>query len=67
MMYEVVKAVALVTEEIDANIKRLEEFLGAGSAKTLEEYRETCGVIKGLLTARRYMTDLTKNMESHDD
>ena len=66
-MYEVLKVVERVTTQIDEDIKRLEEDLGASSAKTFEEYRYMCGVITGLLTARRFLSDLTKNMESHDD
>ena len=67
MMYEVLKTAEHFTKQIDDNIKRLEEDLGASSAKSFEEYRYMCGVITGLLTARRFITDLTKNMESHDD
>jgi hypothetical protein len=66
-MYEVLKATELLTKEIDGDIRRIEESLGEKSAKTYEEYVEKCGVITGLLTARRYISDLTKNMESHDD
>lgn len=66
-MYEVLKVTERITSQIDENIKRLEEDLGASSAKTFEEYRYMCGVITGLLTARRFLSDLTKNMESHDD
>ena len=66
-MYEVLKVAERVATQIDEDIKRLEEDLGASSAKTFEEYRYLCGVITGLLTARRFLSDLTKNMESHDD
>lgn len=66
-MYEVLKVTERVTIQIDENIKRLEEDLGANGAKSFEEYRYMCGVITGLLTARRYLADLTKNMESRDD
>ena len=66
-MYEVLKVAERVATQIDEDIKRLEEDLGASSAKTFEEYRYMCGVITGLLTARRFLADLTKNMESHDD
>jgi hypothetical protein len=66
-MYEVLKVTERITSQIDENIKRLEEDLGASSAKSFEEYRYMCGVITGLLTARRFLSDLTKNMESHDD
>jgi hypothetical protein len=66
-MYEVLKTAELIVKEIDDEIKQLEERLGAGDAKNYEEYCRMCGVITGLLTSRRYITDLTKNMESHDD
>jgi len=66
-MYEVHKVTELLLKEIDGNVRRLEEGLGEKSAKNYEEYVERCGVITGLLTARRYITDLTKNLESHDD
>jgi hypothetical protein len=67
MMYEVQKVTELLLKEIDGNVRRLEEGLGEKSAKNYEEYVERCGVITGLLTARRYITDLTRNLESHDD
>jgi hypothetical protein len=67
MMYEVHKVTELLLKEIDSDVRRLEEGLGEKSAKTYEEYVERCGVITGLLTVRRYITDLTKNLESHDD
>ena len=66
-MYEVLKTAELLVKEIDDDIRRIEEGLGEKSAKTYEEYVEKCGVITGLLTARRYIKDLIKNMESHDD
>lgn len=66
-MYEVQKVTELLLKEIDGNVRRLEEGLGEKSAKNYEEYVERCGVITGLLTARRYITDLTRNLESHDD
>jgi hypothetical protein len=66
-MYEVLKVAERVATQIDEDIKRLEEDLGASSAKTFEEYRYMCGVITGLLTARRFITDLTKSMENSDE
>jgi hypothetical protein len=66
-MYEVLKTAELLVKEIDGDIRRIEESLGEKSAKSFDEYVEKCGVITGLLTARRYITDLMKNMESHDD
>jgi len=66
-MYEVMKAISLATNNIDEKVKQLEEYLGAKGAKSYEEYCELCGEIKGLLTARKFLTDLTRNMESLDE
>jgi uncharacterized protein with PIN domain len=66
-MYQTRQAMDLLIQQIDASIKQIEEDLGAKSAKSYEEYCNKCGVITGLLTARRNITDLTKNMEDSDE
>jgi len=66
-MYQTKQALDLLVKQIDASIKQIEEDLGAKSAKSYEEYCNKCGIITGLLTARRNVTDLTKNMEDSDE
>jgi hypothetical protein len=66
-MYQTKQALDLLVKQIDASIKQIEEDLGAKSAKSYEEYCNKCGVITGLLTARRNITDLTKNLENSDE
>jgi hypothetical protein len=66
-MYQTKQALDLLVQQIDASIKQIEEDLGAKSAKSYEEYCNKCGVITGLLTARRNITDLTKNLENSDE
>ena len=66
-MYQTKQALDLLVKQIDASIKQIEEDLGAKSAKSYEEYCNKCGVITGLLTARRNIVDLTKNMENSDE
>jgi len=66
-MYEVHKALKIMSSRIDDKIKQLEEALGARAAKDFEQYCEMCGEITGLLTARRFITDLTRNMENSDE
>ena len=66
-MYQTRQALDLLIQQIDASIKQIEEDLGAKSAKSYEEYCNKCGVITGLLTARRNITDLTKTMENSDE
>ena len=66
-MYEILKATEVVIKKIDYKVKQLEEHLGSKGAKKYDEYCEMCGEIKGLLTARSFLTDLTKNMENSDE
>jgi hypothetical protein len=66
-MYQTKQAMDLLIQQIDVSIKQIEEDLGAKSAKSYEEYCNKCGVITGLLTARRNIADLTKNMENSDE
>jgi hypothetical protein len=45
-----------------------EDFLKSGGAKDFAEYREVCGVIRGLNAALREVGDLSRNyMEDNDD
>ena len=66
-MYEILQASKRVTDDIDNKVKQLEEALGGRHAKNFEEYCGMCGEIRGLLTARSFLTDLTKNMEKFDE
>lgn len=66
-MYEVHKALNIMSSRIDDKIKQLEEALGARAAKDFEQYCGMCGEITGLLTARSYMIDLTRKLEEEDE
>jgi hypothetical protein len=66
-MYQTKQALGVLIQQIDDKVKQIEDSLGAKSAKDYSEYCEQCGVITGLLTARRSITDLTKNMEDSDE
>ena len=66
-MYEVHKALNILSSRIDDKIKQLEEALGARAAKDFEQYCGMCGEITGLLTARSYMIDLTRKLEVEDE
>jgi hypothetical protein len=67
MMYETHKLLGIINERIDEGVKHIEEALAAKSAKSFDEYCEMCGVIRGLLTARSYLSDLTHQLEKSDD
>ena len=66
-MYQTKQALEVLIQQIDNKVKQIEENLGAKTAKDYSEYCEQCGVITGLLTARRNITDLTKNLENSDE
>ena len=66
-MYQTKQALDLLVRQIDDKVKQIEEDLGAKTAKSYDDYCEKCGVITGLLTARRNITDLTKNLENSDE
>jgi hypothetical protein len=66
-MYQTRQALDLLVQQIDQKVKQIEEDLGAKTAKSFDDYCEKCGVITGLLTARRNITDLTKNLENSDE
>jgi uncharacterized protein YaaR (DUF327 family) len=61
------KALNHVVNTIDSKVLQLQEALSDGRVETLEEYKKVCGEIRGLLTARNYITDLNKSMESSDE
>ena len=67
MSYEMKQALDYTAKQIDEKVKQLEDALGAKAAKSYDEYCGMCGEITGLLTARRYITDLTRNMENSDE
>jgi len=56
-----------VVKQLDEKVVRLQEAVGGGAAKDFSEYQKMCGEVQGLLTARLYITDLRKNLESEDD
>lgn len=54
----------VILREIDIQVRTLEEHLGTGVAKDYSDYQNICGKISGLLSTRRYIQDLNKQMEN---
>ena len=52
---------------IDERISMMQNQLGSGGAVEYNQYLNMCGVIKGLLTARREIIDLKHNLENSDE
>ena len=61
------KALGIVVNAIDSKVEQLQEALADGRVESFDEYKKVCGEIRGLLTARNYITDLNKSMESSDE
>ena len=53
--------------EMKERMTMLSEALAAGRAASFDEYRYTCGQIRGLESACAVITDLKKRMETSDD
>lgn len=62
------KALSHLMKQIDEKVLQLQEALADDNVKDYMEYKKTCGEVKGLLTARLYISDLQKRLlESEDD
>lgn len=57
----------VLLEKMEESISSAKDFLCEGRAKNEAEYRETCGLIRGLRIAQREVTDLSRNFMEEDD
>jgi hypothetical protein len=57
----------VLKEKIDEQIMMYQGHLMDGSCEDFAKYKELCGVIRGLATARREVLDLAKHVEDDDD
>ena len=58
---------AYLAKEIDKLRSDQETHLAGGGAKSFDEYRHVCGVIRGLTHAEIIVKDLVQKMETSDD
>ena len=56
-----------LVQKLSEQVRALEESLGAGGAKTFDEYQLVCGQIKGLLIAQTEINDLKQRLENSDE
>ena len=61
------KIAAILYKQLDEKVALLQNSLSDGRAKDFPEYQRVCGEIRGLLTARQYITSLVNNMEKNDE
>ena len=57
----------VLEEKLTELQKQQEGFVSGGSAQDYAEYKESCGVIRGLAHARREIQDLSRNYMEEDD
>lgn len=60
-------AFEVIAQQIDEKVEQLRDGVSNGNAQSFEEYKKTCGEIRGLLTARQYVLDLKQRMENSDE
>jgi hypothetical protein len=61
------KIFELLNKRIEDQIKSHSEALVSGQSKDYAQYRELCGVIRGLQTAQRELGDLVRNLKDDND
>lgn len=53
--------------QFNEKLEQLRDATATGNFEKFEDYKKTCGEIRGLLTARGYVLDLKDRMEKSDD
>ena len=61
------KLLAHVAKEIEKLKQEREAYVAAGRADSIEEYRQVCGVIRGLNLTENIINELVQKMEKSDD
>jgi len=57
----------VLLQQLDEKIEQLKDSVANGNFESFENYKKTCGEIRGLLTARGYVLDLKDRMEKDND
>ena len=53
--------------QLNEKIDQVTEAAASGNFERFEDYKKTCGEIRGLLIARGYVLDLKDKLEKSDD
>ena len=57
----------VLVQQLDDKIEQVKDAVTSGNFDKFEDYKKTCGEIRGLLTARGYVLDLRDRMEKSDE
>ena len=55
-----------LANQIDQEVRVLSDDLAAGNAKTYEEYKHSCGAVRGLLIARTKIVELSERINESE-
>jgi hypothetical protein len=61
------KYLQLLISKIEDKVSQLQIALADGNANDYAEYKKMCGEVKGLLTARLFISDLQERLKTNDD
>ena len=61
------KYLQLLNSKIEDKVSQLQIALADGNANDYSEYKKMCGEVKGLLTARLFISDLQERLKTNDD
>jgi hypothetical protein len=54
-------------DKLRADMNNYTDDLANGQCSSFEQYKELCGVIRGLAFAERHLIDLAENIEKEND
>jgi uncharacterized protein YaaR (DUF327 family) len=57
----------IIVKQLDDKIAQLTDAVALGNYDKFEDYKKSCGEIRGLLIARGYVLDLKDKLEKSDD
>ena len=57
----------ILVQKLDEKINQVKDAVTNGNFDKFEDYKKTCGEIRGLLIARGYVLDLKDRMEKSDE
>ena len=57
----------ILIKQLDEKIAQLKEAVILGNYEKFEDYKRSCGEIRGLLIARGYVLDLKDKLEKSDE
>jgi hypothetical protein len=60
-------ALTYLQKELTSEVEVMKEDLASGKAKNFDEYRHSCGVIRGLLIAKNKLAEMAERLENSDE